>query len=103
MTFAALLLAADQPEEELNFYTVSPGLPGFITFFVLAVAGWLLFRSMTRHMRKVQRRAAQERAAQEGAAEERAAEQAGRTGPRVPTSPTDPASPDEADRRAERP
>lgn len=90
MTLPALVVAvAQQREEELDFYTVSPGLPGFITFFVFALAGWLLFRSMTGHMRKVRWRAAQERAAQEHAGEGTARPEAS-----VRRSTTDPASTD---------
>jgi hypothetical protein len=53
--------------------TVTPGVAGFLTVFVLAVATWLLIRSMTGHLRKVRYRAEQEEAE---AAEAQAAEQA---------------------------
>lgn len=50
--------------------SVSPGIWGFIAFFGLAIALWLLVRNMNTHLRKVSYRARQE-------AEERSAEQAG--------------------------
>lgn len=43
--------------EELNAYTVTPGLGGFFAFFFLALASWLLYRSFAKHMRRVQVRA----------------------------------------------
>ncbi|WP_152192418.1 hypothetical protein [Georgenia satyanarayanai] len=42
------------PDPEMTIYTVTPGIAGFIAFFVLALIGWLLFRSLTRHVRKVE-------------------------------------------------
>ncbi len=33
--------------------TIGPGLPGFLVTFALVVAAWLLFRSLTKHLRKV--------------------------------------------------
>ncbi|MDT0310339.1 hypothetical protein RM780_25815 [Streptomyces sp. DSM 44917] len=39
--------------EELNEYTVTPGVLGFIVFAVLGVGVWLLLKSMSRHLRKV--------------------------------------------------
>jgi hypothetical protein len=36
---------------------VGPGLAGFLAVFALALATWLLFRSMNRHLRKVRYRA----------------------------------------------
>ncbi|WP_324650709.1 hypothetical protein [Georgenia sp. H159] len=36
-----------------TIYTVTPGISGFITFFVLALIGWLLFRSLVKHVRRV--------------------------------------------------
>ena len=38
--------------------TIGPGLPGFLVTFALAAAAWLLFRSLTKHVRKVNHRAA---------------------------------------------
>ncbi|OKL53898.1 hypothetical protein BSZ39_07065 [Bowdeniella nasicola] len=37
---------------EIDRYLVSPGISGFLTFLVLAVLGWLLFSSFSRHIRK---------------------------------------------------
>ena len=59
--------------EDLTIYNVTPGISGFIAFFVLAIAGWLLFRSLVRHVRKVDMAGAQrEREVQEREAAERA-------------------------------
>ena len=38
--------------------TIGPGLPGFLVTFALAAAAWLLFRSLTKHVRKVNHNAA---------------------------------------------
>ncbi|HLV04265.1 hypothetical protein [uncultured Georgenia sp.] len=53
-----LVLAAQTPSPsptptEHTIYTVTPGIGGFIAFFALALAGWLLFRSLVKHMRRV--------------------------------------------------
>jgi hypothetical protein len=53
---------------------VTPGVAGFLTVFVLALATWLLIRSMTGHLRKVRYRAEQEAAEAEAA--EKAAQKA---------------------------
>ena len=73
---ATLLLAAGETPtppatpEEFTIYTVTPGISGFIAFFVLALVGWLLFRSLVRHIRKVDMNAAgRERAEQESGAD----------------------------------
>lgn len=60
------------PDPEMTIYTVTPGLAGFIAFFVLAFIGWLLFRSLTKHVRKVEHegRRRTEREAEEPRAEE---------------------------------
>ncbi|HLS49815.1 MAG TPA: hypothetical protein VK024_07450 [Actinomycetaceae bacterium] len=42
---------------ELTIYTVTPGISGFIVFFILAVVGILLLWSMVRHLRVVDRNA----------------------------------------------
>lgn len=57
------------PDPEMTIYTVTPGIAGFIAFFVLALIGWLLFRSLTKHVRKVDH-AGRRRAEEEAAAEE---------------------------------
>ena len=44
---------AAAPAAAGTYETVGPGLAGFIAIFALAVATVLLFRSMTRHLRKV--------------------------------------------------
>ena len=62
----AVDLAADgapAPEE------VTPGIGGFLVFFLLGLASWLLYRSFTTHMRRVDVRA---RRLQDEAAAERA-------------------------------
>ncbi|MEE6273094.1 hypothetical protein [Georgenia wangjunii] len=46
------------PDQQLTIYTVTPGIGGFLAFFVLALAAWVLFRSMAKHMRTVDRNAA---------------------------------------------
>ena len=46
MVLAALSAATD------DSYIVSPGIEGFISFLVLAIIAWLLFASLTRHVRK---------------------------------------------------
>lgn len=46
----------------------SPGVAGFLVVFVLALATWLLIRSMVGHLRKVRYRAEQEAAEAEQAA-----------------------------------
>jgi DNA gyrase/topoisomerase IV subunit B len=51
MTSATVLAAA--AAQELNEDTVSPGLLGFGVFVAMAVATWLLIRSMNRHLRKI--------------------------------------------------
>jgi hypothetical protein len=53
---------------------VSPGLGGFLTLFILALAFIVLVRSMVGHLRKVRYQAEREAAEQ---AEREAAEQAG--------------------------
>lgn len=69
-----LALAAQTPEPSptdpsLTIYTVTPGISGFLAFFAMALAGWLLFRSMSRRMRNVdQSRRERERADAEEAA-----------------------------------
>lgn len=42
--------------------TVTPGLEGFLTFFALAIIVVLLVLSMSKHLRRVDTRAAQEEA-----------------------------------------
>jgi len=39
--------------------TIGPGLPGFLVTFALVAAVWLLFRSLTKHLRKVSHSAAE--------------------------------------------
>lgn len=58
--------------EEFNPVTVSPGLPGFITMFLLAAVVVLLVLDMTRRVRRVQ---ATERVEQRMAAEREGAAQ----------------------------
>ena len=74
---------------------VSPGIWGFLAFFVLAIALWLLMRNMNARMRRMSYRAEEAR--------RRAEEQAGRPvgegdGPTGPTGPKggSPERPDDA-------
>lgn len=73
-------LAAQTPEPSptdpgMTIYTVTPGITGFLAFFAIALAGWLLFRSMGRRMRNVdQARRERERADAEAAAAAEATE-----------------------------
>lgn len=39
--------------KELDEYTVTPGVLGFIVFAVLGVAVWILLKSMSRHLGKI--------------------------------------------------
>ncbi|WP_129840785.1 hypothetical protein [Streptomyces sp. RFCAC02] len=39
--------------KELNNYTVTPGVLGFIVFAVLGVGVWLLLKSMSRHLGRI--------------------------------------------------
>ncbi|UED84433.1 hypothetical protein [Streptomyces profundus] len=39
--------------KELNEYTVTPGVLGFIVFAVLGVGVWVLLKSMSRHLGKI--------------------------------------------------
>ncbi|MFF9148795.1 hypothetical protein ACF1BN_28465 [Streptomyces sp. NPDC014861] len=39
--------------EELDKNKVTPGVLGFVVFAVLAVAVWMLMRSMNRHMNRI--------------------------------------------------
>jgi hypothetical protein len=66
----AVLAAGEDPRY------ASPGVLGFLVVFFLAVATWLLIRSMVGHLRKVRYSAEQE--------ERRAAEEAERSGPAKP-------------------
>lgn len=39
--------------KELDEYTVTPGVLGFIVFAVLGVGVWILLKSMSRHLGKI--------------------------------------------------
>lgn len=69
----AALAQVPGPAPDLDPYTVTPGIGGFLVFFALALAAWFLYRSFVRHMRRVQVRALLE-------AEERDRERGGRPG-----------------------
>lgn len=59
-----LALASALPEDagrDLTPEQVSPGIGGFLVFFLLGLASWLLYRSFTTHMRRVDVRARRER------------------------------------------
>ena len=60
-------LAAEVPELELDPERVTPGIGGFLVFFALGIASWLLYRSFATHMRRVDLRA-RRRAEEEEAA-----------------------------------
>lgn len=60
--------------------SVSPGLGGFIAFFVLALALWLLMRNMNGRMRRMSYRAEQERKGAAGDGGATAADGAGAGG-----------------------
>jgi hypothetical protein len=67
-----LLAATPEPSPSPTAQAVGSGSPGFLGFvftFLLAVAAVLLFLSLTRHLRKVSRRAAQQEAEDARAAE----------------------------------
>ena len=58
MTATAALAAATSaatgvPAKVADPSMVGPGLPGFLVMFGLAIAVWLLMRSMVGHLRKV--------------------------------------------------
>lgn len=97
----AVLQAAPSPSdgEEFNSVTVSPGLPGFLATFVLAVVVVLLLIDMTRRVRRVQARArVEERQAQHEReeAEREQAERAADERERVEGDAPDGGSADEA-------
>jgi len=83
---ALLAVAAQTPDptpSEMTIYTVSPGIAGFVVFFVLALAGWLLFRSLTKHVRRIDHdELRRERTAQEAGAQDAAAAPGDRPGDR---------------------
>lgn len=39
--------------KELNEYTVTPGVLGFVVFAVLGVCVWILLKSMSKHLKKI--------------------------------------------------
>ncbi|MFC4554064.1 hypothetical protein [Georgenia faecalis] len=70
---AAAQLGAEEtptpaPERRMTIDTVTPGIGGFLAFFALALAAWLLFRSMTKHVRRVDHNARMQDAAAQDAA-----------------------------------
>lgn len=67
----ALLPAATEGPDLQDPYVVSPGMAGFLVFLVLALACWLLYRSLLTQLRRVDVRArlrAEEAAAARAAA-----------------------------------
>jgi peptidoglycan/LPS O-acetylase OafA/YrhL len=52
---------AETPVPDLDPSVVTPGIEGFLVFFVLALAAWLLYRSLLKQIRRVDVRAAQRR------------------------------------------
>ncbi len=80
-----------------NPNVVSPGILGFLAFFLLAVALFLLVRNMNGHLRRMRYRAeameaTEARAAME-AREARAADQPPDEGPEAPPAEDPPAGP----------
>ncbi|MFV0426695.1 MAG: hypothetical protein ACK5KU_06625 [Beutenbergiaceae bacterium] len=61
MNRAVLLAQAEAPDPQ----TVTPGVEGFIAFGVLALMMIFLVLNMSRHLRKIDARAAAQRAAEE--------------------------------------
>ena len=59
--FASIAPFAETPAPELDPSVVTPGIEGFLVFFVLALAAWLLYRSLLKQIRRVDVRAAQRR------------------------------------------
>jgi len=59
--FATIAPFAETPAPELDPSVVTPGIEGFLVFFVLALAAWLLYRSLLKQIRRVDVRAAQRR------------------------------------------
>ena len=49
--------------EDPDYYTVGPGFYGFVATFVMALAIFVIYRSLSRHLRKIRRDA--ERAEEE--------------------------------------
>jgi hypothetical protein len=55
-------------EQDLNEYTVTPGVLGFIVFAVLGVGVWILLKSLSRHLGRIDFQEAAEEAEAPGAA-----------------------------------
>lgn len=69
--------------------TVTPGIEGFMVFALLAVIVLLLVLSMSKHLRRIDKRAAEEAADAEDAAREAAARSTADDGAPVSTTPAD--------------
>ncbi|GAA1905460.1 hypothetical protein GCM10009716_14200 [Streptomyces sodiiphilus] len=52
-TNALLVLAQEEPARQLDEFTVTPGVLGFVVFAVMGVAVWILLKSMSKHMNRV--------------------------------------------------
>lgn len=52
--------------EALDPAKVTPGMGGFLVFFLLALVSWALYRSLATHMRRVDVRARRDAEVQEG-------------------------------------
>ncbi|GAA4421956.1 hypothetical protein GCM10023169_15640 [Georgenia halophila] len=83
MILAVLLAESPSPSpepSELQAWEASPGLMGFVFgFFLLALAVIPLFRSMVKHMRRVEHNAEVRRLEEEAAAEEQEQADGGET------------------------
>ncbi|GAB2606853.1 hypothetical protein [Pseudactinotalea suaedae] len=62
MSLQSVLAHAAANQQIPDDATVTPGIEGFLTFFVLAIVVVLLVLSMSKHLRRVDLRAAQEEA-----------------------------------------
>lgn len=70
--------------------SVSPGILGFIAFFLLAVALYLLLRNMNGHLRRMRYRAEEEGQSLDGPAEGHEPGPGSRPGPGPEAGPTGP-------------
>ncbi len=59
--FGSIVPFAETPTPDLDPSVVTPGIEGFLVFFLLALAAWLLYRSLLKQIRRVDVRAAQRR------------------------------------------
>lgn len=77
MIGTVMISLASSGAEPLDPAKVTPGIGGFLVFFILALASWALYRSLTTHIRRVDVRA---RNLAEAAERRRAADQGAAAG-----------------------